>query len=216
MEGKYRTILKESYDEVVIKKSRFIGYVKPIETETEAIEFINFIKKNHKDATHNVPAYVCGENNAIQRCNDDGEPSGTAGVPILEVLKKENLRNVVVVVTRYFGGTKLGVGGLVRAYTKGAKIAIEAGIITEKVKLFAIQYKIDYAMLGKIDYELEKNDILVKDKIYSDMVNLILLCEEKDITELNNKINNWTQGNLDYEIIDDDYYNIVDSKVIFD
>lgn len=216
MEGKYRTILKESYDEVVIKKSRFIGYVKPIESETEAIEFINFIKKKHKDATHNVPAYVCGENNAIQRCNDDGEPSGTAGVPILEVLKKENLRNVVVVVTRYFGGTKLGVGGLVRAYTKGAKIAIEAGIITEKVKLFAIQYKIDYAMLGKIDYELEKNDILVKDKIYSDMVNLILLCEEKDIDDLNNKINNWTQGNLDYEIIDDDYYNIVDNKVIFD
>lgn len=216
MEGKYRTILKESYDEVVIKKSRFIGYVKPIESETEAIEFINFIKKKHKDATHNVPAYVCGENNAIQRCNDDGEPSGTAGVPILEVLKKENLRNVVVVVTRYFGGTKLGVGGLVRSYTKGAKIAIEAGIITEKVKLFAIQYKIDYAMLGKIDYELEKNDILVKDKKYSDMVNLILLCEEKDIDDLNNKINNWTQGNLDYEIIDDDYYNIVDSKVIFD
>lgn len=214
METQYRTVLEESNDEIEIKKSRFIGYAKPVESEEEALEFIEKIKKKHRDATHNVPAYVVGENNKVQRCNDDGEPSGTAGVPILEVLKKENLRNVVVVVTRYFGGVKLGVGGLVRAYTKGAKAGIEAAKIIEKVRLYAVKYKIDYSLLGKLDYEIEKNDILLVEKSYTDVVELILLSREDEIDDLNQKIAEWTQGQFDYEVLEEDYYNIVDNKVM--
>jgi len=129
MKQNYRTIHEYGVHEIIINKSRFIGYAKPVESEEDAIKFIEEIKFKHKDATHNVLAYVIGQNNNIQRYSDDGEPSGTAGIPILEVLKKENLRNVVVVVTRYYGGVKLGTGGLVRAYIKGAKIALEASKI---------------------------------------------------------------------------------------
>ncbi|MCT4663499.1 MAG: YigZ family protein [Tissierellales bacterium] len=214
MEAQYRTVLEEASDEIEIKKSRFIGYAKPIETEEEALEFIEHIKKKHRDATHNVPAYVVGENNKVQRCNDDGEPSGTAGVPMLEVLKKENLRNVVVVVTRYFGGVKLGVGGLVRAYTKGAKAGLEAAKIIEKVKLYAVKYKLDYSLLGKVDYEIEKGDILLARKNYSEVVEVVLLSKEDEIENLNKLMAEWTQGQFDYEVLDENYYNIVDNKVI--
>lgn len=214
METKYRTVLKEACDEIIIKKSKFIGYAKPVETEEEAIEFIQLIKKKHRDATHNVPAYVIGENNAIQRCNDDGEPSGTAGVPILEILKKENLRNVVVIVTRYFGGVKLGVGGLVRAYTKGVKAGLEAASIIEKIELYAVKYKIDYSLIGKVEYEIERNKLLVHSKTYDDLVNIILLIEKKEIENMNNLMANWTQGKFDYEVNEENYYNIIDGQVI--
>ena len=111
----YKTLHEFGMDEIIIEKSTFIGYAKPIKTEEEAIEFVNEIKKKHKDATHNVWAYTVGKTMNIQRYSDDGEPQGTAGIPTLEVIKKEDLRDVVVVVTRYFGGVKLGAGGLVRA-----------------------------------------------------------------------------------------------------
>ena len=124
----YKTVEFESKDEFVEKKSRFIGYVKPVKTQEEATNFINSIKSKHWDATHNVSAFVLRENN-IQRSSDDGEPSGTAGVPTLDVLLKENLVDVCVVVTRYFGGTLLGAGGLIRAYSHSSKIAVEAGHI---------------------------------------------------------------------------------------
>ncbi len=116
----YKTLLAYGEGEITIEKSKFIGYATPIKSEEEAIAFIENIRTKHWNATHNVPAYIVGENNEIQRYSDDREPSGTAGIPILEVIKKEDLRNVAVVVTRYFGGIKLGTGGLVRAYTKGA------------------------------------------------------------------------------------------------
>ena len=124
----YKTVEFENSDEFIEKKSKFIGYVKPVKTQEEATEFINKIKSKHWDATHNVYAYVLQENN-IQRYSDDGEPSGTAGVPVLDVILKSNLVDVCVVVTRYFGGTLLGAGGLVRAYSHGSKIAVEAGNI---------------------------------------------------------------------------------------
>ena len=148
----YRTITNFGQDEIIIEKSTFIGYAKPVTNEEEALAFIQEIKKKHRDATHNVPAYVLGENNEIQRCNDDGEPSGTAGVPVLEVLKKEDVRNVAVVVTRYFGGIKLGTGGLVRAYTKGAKIALEAAGIVRQVLYQVMSLSIEYTLLGSVRY----------------------------------------------------------------
>ncbi|MDZ4910308.1 YigZ family protein, partial [Clostridium perfringens] len=166
----YKTLHKFGSDEYIVEKSTFIGYAKPIKTEEEAIEFVNEIKKKHKDATHNVWAYTVGENMNIQRYSDDGEPQGTAGIPTLEVIKKEDLRDVVVVVTRYFGGIKLGAGGLVRAYTKGAKIGIEAGIVIEKVKYTEVKIKIEYTQLGKIQNEIMNLGFTVKDTIYSEDV----------------------------------------------
>ena len=139
----YKTVEFESKDEFVEKKSRFIGYVKPVKTQEEATNFINSIKSKHWDATHNVSAFVLRENN-IQRSSDDGEPSGTAGVPTLDVLLKENLVDVCVVVTRYFGGTLLGAGGLIRAYSHSSKIAVEAGHIITMAPckvLSVIQYR---------------------------------------------------------------------------
>lgn len=129
----YKTVRKEGYDEFTEQRSRFIGYVKPVKTEEEALAFINEKKKQHWDARHNVYAYVLRDS-GIQRYSDDGEPHGTAGVPVLEVLLKSGVTDAVVVVTRYFGGILLGAGGLVRAYTRGARIALEAGgIITMRL-----------------------------------------------------------------------------------
>ena len=123
----YRTVQAYGSSEIIIKKSRFIGHAKPVESEEEAIQFIEAIKKEHRSATHNCSAYVIGERDQIQKQSDDGEPSGTAGKPILEVIKHQGLKNTVVVVTRYFGGIMLGAGGLIRAYTDGAVAGIEAG-----------------------------------------------------------------------------------------
>ncbi|NLE06207.1 MAG: DUF3795 domain-containing protein, partial [Crenarchaeota archaeon] len=127
----YKSIHKYGRDEIIINKSKFIGTAAPVENEEEAVSFIESIRKEFKDATHNCYAYVIGENRNIQRYSDDGEPSGTAGMPILNVINQENLINVAVVVTRYFGGVLLGAGGLVRAYTKGCKIGLESGLVCD-------------------------------------------------------------------------------------
>lgn len=148
----YKTVKTENFDEFIEKKSRFIGYAKPVITEDEAIEFIKKIRTKHPDATHNVYAYKVRENN-IQRYSDDGEPAGTAGIPTLDVIQKEGITDICVVVTRYFGGTLLGAGGLVRAYTKGAKIAIDAAQISERYYCFEYTVNIDYTMLAKIQSE---------------------------------------------------------------
>lgn len=167
----YRTVEFESSDEFVEKKSRFIGYVKPVKTQKEAADFIAKIKSKHWDATHNVSAYVLKENN-IQRSSDDGEPSGTAGVPVLDVLLKENLVDVCVVVTRYFGGILLGAGGLIRAYSHGSKIAVESGNIITMAPCKILEANIDYSfydrfniMLGDIGANVESSDFADKIKI---------------------------------------------------
>ena len=169
--NEYRTVEFESSDEFVEKKSRFIGYVKPVKTQKEAADFIAKIKSKHWDATHNVSAYVLKENN-IQRSSDDGEPSGTAGVPVLDVLLKENLVDVCVVVTRYFGGILLGAGGLIRAYSHGSKIAVEAGNIITMAPCKILEANIDYSfydrfniMLGDIGANVESSDFADKIKI---------------------------------------------------
>ncbi len=130
----YFTVKGSATSEFQEKKSTFIGYIKRVNTEEEAKNFVNEIKSMHKEATHNVYAYIVGENKGIQRYSDDGEPQGTAGIPVLEVIKKNDLTDVAVVVTRYFGGILLGGGGLIRAYSKGASSAIEEAGVVEKVK----------------------------------------------------------------------------------
>lgn len=190
----YRTLHEFGTDEITIEKSVFIGYAKPIKSEEEALEFINEIKKKHKDATHNVWAYTVGKNMNIQRYSDDGEPQGTAGIPTLEVIKKEDLRDVVVVVTRYFGGTKLGAGGLVRAYTKGAKLGLEAGKIIYKVMYQEVKVKIDYTQLGKVQNELMNLGYFIKDTIYEDNVEIVVYSRLEDVDKLSEKMIDITSG----------------------
>ena len=210
----YKTLHKFGSDEYIVEKSTFIGYTKPIKTEEEAIEFVNEIKKKHKDATHNVWAYTVGENMNIQRYSDDGEPQGTAGIPTLEVIKKEDLRDVVVVVTRYFGGIKLGTGGLVRAYTKGAKIGIEAGIVIEKVKYTEVKIKIEYTQLGKIQNEIMNLGFTVKDTIYSEDVEIIVYSKVEEVQSLKDRMIDITSGTADVSLGDEYYLSEKDGQLI--
>ena len=210
----YKTLHKFGVDEYIVEKSTFIGYAKPIKTEEEAIEFVNEIKKKHKDATHNVWAYTVGENMNIQRYSDDGEPQGTAGIPTLEVIKKEDLRDVVVVVTRYFGGIKLGAGGLVRAYTKGAKVGIEAGIVIEKVKYTEVKIKIEYTQLGRIRNEIMNLGFKVKDTIYSEDVEIIVYSKIEDVQSLTDRMIDITSGTADVSIGEEYYLSEKDGQLI--
>ena len=192
----YVTIRNYGEDSFLEKKSEFIGYAKRCETEEEAKAFVNEIKNMHKQARHNCYAYVIGENMGIQRYSDDGEPQGTAGIPILEVMKKSNITDCAVVVTRYFGGILLGAGGLTRAYTKGASVALKAAGVVEKVKGVKMTLEMDYDMLGKFQYKCnEKNwhieDIEYTDKVFVNMfaeVGISLEIEKASIEISNGKI----------------------------
>ncbi|MFL6561292.1 MAG: YigZ family protein, partial [Bacillus sp. (in: firmicutes)] len=154
---RYHTVKQTGEHEIIIQKSRFIAHIKRTESEAEAQEFIQTLKKKYWDATHNCSAYLIGEHDQIQKANDDGEPSGTAGVPILEVLKKRKLKDTVVVVTRYFGGIKLGAGGLIRAYGKATSEGLDAVGIVERRLMRGCHVKIDYSWLGKIENELRSS-----------------------------------------------------------
>lgn len=210
----YKTLHRYGVDEYIVEKSTFIGYAKPIKTEEEAVEFINEIKKKHKDATHNVWAYTIGENMNIQRYSDDGEPQGTAGIPTLEVIKKEDLRDVVVVVTRYFGGVKLGAGGLVRAYTKGAKIGIEAGIVIEKVKYTQVNIKIEYNQLGRIQNEIMNLGYNIKDIIYGEDVEIIVYSKVEEMESLKDRIIDITSGTANVSTGEEIYLSEKDGQLI--
>ncbi|MGG1553506.1 YigZ family protein [Paenibacillus ferrarius] len=166
----YKTVKSFGLSEIVIKKSRFIGHARPVETEEEAIQFIETIKKEHKLATHNCSAYVLGERDQIQKQSDDGEPSGTAGRPILEVIKQQGLKNTAVVVTRYFGGIMLGAGGLIRAYTDGAVAGLEAAQPVYKVNHQQVLIEVDYTWFGKLENELRTRNMLLGDIQFTDKV----------------------------------------------
>lgn len=210
----YKTLHKFGVDEYIVEKSTFIGYAKPIKTEEEAIEFINEIKKKHKDATHNVWAYTVGKTMNIQRYSDDGEPQGTAGIPTLEVIKKEDLRDVVVVVTRYFGGVKLGAGGLVRAYTKGAKIGIDAAKVIEKVMYKEVRIKIDYNQLGKVQNEIMNMNYFVKDTIYEDNVEIIVYSRLEEVKVLTDKMIDITSATAEIKLCEEFYLSEQNGNII--
>ena len=176
---RYNTVKGEGQHEIVIQKSRFIAYVSRAETETQAQEFILKIKKQNWNATHNCSAYLIGEHDQIQKANDDGEPSGTAGVPILEVLKKRQLKDTVVVITRYFGGVKLGTGGLIRAYGKATSEGLDATGIVERKLMRIMQTTIDYTWLGKIENELRSSVYEIKEIHYLDKVKIDTYVEEE-------------------------------------
>lgn len=182
MMKEYKTVEKEGVDEFVEKKSRFIGHVKPVKTQQEATEFINSLKSKYWDATHNVYAYVLRENN-ICRSSDDGEPSGTAGVPVLDVLLKEQLVDVCVVVTRYFGGTLLGAGGLVRAYSHGSKIAVESGGIITMAPCKIMTVSVNYSFYDRMNILLADSGANVIESDFSDVVNIkfSIKADNKDV-----------------------------------
>ncbi|XID93102.1 YigZ family protein [Paenibacillaceae bacterium WGS1546] len=180
---RYATVRQFGSGEIVIKKSRFIGYAKPAETEAEAVAFIEEIKKKHWDATHNCSAYLIGERDQFQKALDDGEPSGTAGKPILEVIKNRGLKNVVVVVTRYFGGIMLGAGGLVRAYTDGAVVGIDAADPIVKVLHREVIVDVDYTWYGKLENELRGRGFRVGEVAFTDRVRVPCYPEAGDAAE---------------------------------
>lgn len=189
----YITIRDCGEDRFEEKKSEFIGYAKRVESEEEAKEFVNEIKSMHKQARHNCWAYVIGPNYGIQRYSDDGEPQGTAGIPILEVMKKQGITDCAIVVTRYFGGILLGAGGLTRAYIKGASIALKAAGVVEKVEGVKVSIEIDYDLIGKIQYLCGQNNWHIEDSEYADKVKVHIYAEktvepiiEKEVTEATN------------------------------
>ena len=210
----YKTLHDFGTDEIIIEKSSFIGYAKPIKTEEEAVEFINEIKKKHKDATHNVWAYTVGPTMNIQRYSDDGEPQGTAGIPTLEVIKKEDLRDVVVVVTRYFGGIKLGAGGLVRAYTKGAKVGLEAAKIIEKVMYKEVKIKVDYNQLGKVQNEIMNLGYFIKDTLYTDEVEIIVYAKLDDVEPLTTRMIDITSATANITLGEEFYLSEQNGQII--
>lgn len=175
---RYKTIAKKAEAEISEKKSRFIATVMPVKTQEEAEEFINELRKKYWNAAHNCYAYQIGMRNEIQRFSDDGEPQGTAGKPILDVLKGEDLKNTAIVVTRYFGGTLLGTGGLVRAYGKSAKEGIlEAGII-ERILMRRYFIKVPYHIMGKVQYLLNEKEYIIEDTEFTHDVTFYVLVEE--------------------------------------
>lgn len=189
----YKTVEKEASDFFIEKKSKFIGYAKPVKTQEDALEFISKIKSKHWDATHNVYAYVLRENN-IQRYSDDGEPSGTAGVPVLDVMLKESLVDVCVVATRYFGGTLLGAGGLVRAYSHTSKIALEAAGIITMAQCSIMRAEVDYSFYDRLNILLSDFSAVILDTSFSDKVCVEFSVKENIVDSLNAKLIDVSNG----------------------
>lgn len=191
----YTTIKGFAKDSFIEKKSEFIGYVSPVKTNEEAVDFINRIKSENRKARHNVYAYILRDNN-ITRYSDDGEPQGTAGMPVLGVLLKEGLTDVCVVVTRYFGGILLGGGGLVRAYSHACKLAVDAAVKMEMYECFEITLKFDYSLYGKIEYSLPEFEIKMLSNEFSDSVTLKLLVKADKYSKLEENLNYITNGKI--------------------
>ena len=189
----YKTIEFEADDFFIEKKSRFIGYAKPVRTQREAMEFISKIKSKHWDATHNVYAFVLRDDN-IRRYSDDGEPSGTAGVPVLDVILKENLVDVCVVVTRYFGGTLLGAGGLVRAYSHTSKIALEKANIITVAQCSIMSATVDYSFYDKLNIILSDFGASIIDNDFTDSVTVVFSIKEDMVQPLSDKLTDASNG----------------------
>lgn len=205
----YYTVKQRGVDEITIQKSRFIANVKRVESEEEAQDFIQSIKKEHRDATHNCSAYIIGETDHIQKANDDGEPSGTAGVPILEVLKKKGLKDTAVVVTRYFGGIKLGAGGLIRAYGSATTQGIKTTGIVRREHMQGISVTVEYPLLGKLENEIrQQTKYLLEDIHYLENVTFIIYVKTEETAVFQNWIVELTSAQAEIELLDQKYVEI--------
>ena len=202
----YKTIKQEAQDEFIVNKSRFIGYACPCETEEEALAFLKKIREKHRDATHNCYAYVIGANAGIMRYSDDGEPGGTAGLPMMEVLKSRGVVNCCVVVTRYFGGVLLGAGGLVRAYTKGCAIALDAARVSIMEKTCRVLFDVPYPLWDKFNYALQSLPVLLESTSFQASVDATLMIRKADLEEVCARLVTLTDGKTDYLPTDELFY----------
>jgi uncharacterized YigZ family protein len=205
----YRTVAKDGEGILIEKKSKFIATVRPVQTEEEALAFLEEMRKTYSDANHNVYAYVIDENN-IFRYSDDGEPQGTAGIPVLDVIRKEHLVDTAVVVTRYFGGTLLGTGGLVRAYGAAAKRGIDAAHIITRTLCSVVSVKVDYTLVGKIQYKISTEDLILDDTIYENEVTFLVCLPEDEAAGFIEETTELTNGRAICKITDRKYVNIGD------
>lgn len=206
MVSSYKAVYEGGTGEIIEKKSRFITTVIPAEDEDTAITFIESLRKKYWNASHNCYAYVIGERNELQRCSDDGEPQGTAGRPMLEVLLGEGVHNCCVVVTRYFGGTLLGTGGLVRAYQAATKAGLEGSVIITKKHGIDLSITTDYTGLGKIQYILGQRGIKIVDSVYTDKVELEVLVPVEELQAVKTAITEGTNGQAIMEEVLECYY----------
>lgn len=202
----YKTIKQAAQDEFIVNKSRFIGYACPCETEEEALAFLKRIREKHRDATHNCYAYVIGANAGIMRYSDDGEPGGTAGLPMMEVLKNRGVVNCCVVVTRYFGGVLLGAGGLVRAYTHGCAIALDAAQVSVMEKSVRVLFDVPYPLWDKFNYSLQSLPVILENASFQASVDATLLIRERDVETVCQKLQTLTDGKADYLVEDELFY----------
>lgn len=198
----YNTLGQYSAEEYIIKKSRFIGYAKPVKTEQDAIAFIEEIRKKHWDATHNVYAYSIREG-SIKRFSDDGEPQGTAGMPVLNVITQEGVTDCVVVVTRYFGGILLGGGGLVRAYTQSAKLAVDSAGIMTLVPWHVLSITCDYNLYGKVETLVRDMGGVVNDTVFTDNVSVTFRIEEALVNSFDKKLKDLSNGKVNFDFIEE-------------
>lgn len=213
-ENSYQSLAGYGEETVIIKKSRFIGQAMPVESEAEASEFIEKIQKQYWDANHNCYAYQIGLHDEYQKANDNNEPAGTAGKPMLEVIKREQLKNVVVVVTRYFGGTLLGAGGLVRAYSQTAAAAIKAAGIVTRSLFQKVQINIDYTWLGKIENETIAAGCFISGIEYTDRVTVKVLVPFAQIENYCQLITNATNGQAVIATGEKLYGAVMDGKLV--
>ncbi len=205
LDKEYKTVFNSAVCEIEEKKSRFIASVKPVSNEEEALSFINGLKSKYWDATHNVYAYSIGGNNIIQRFSDAGEPSGTAGLPMLEVIKRMEVQNLAVVVTRYFGGTLLGAAGLIRAYGKSAALGVEAAGVVVKKLCREMSVIVEYTLFGKIQSLLISEGYTIKDIVYEQDVELIVFVFVDEVDKFINIMIEATNARAIIEPGDDTY-----------
>lgn len=210
----YKVVYEGGQDEIVEKKSRFIATVRPVETEEEAVAFINEMKKKYWDAKHNCSAFVIGERQEFNRCSDDGEPAQTAGRPMLDVLLREGITNVAVVVTRYFGGVLLGTGGLVRAYQEATKAGLNASKIIVKQKGKRLSVQTDYTGLGKLQYLFASENITLEETEYTENVTIHAVIPEDSTESIIKKITEATNGTAKTEWGDDIVFAECNQQVI--
>lgn len=193
----YKTLLTRASDEFIINKSRFIGYGAPAASEEEALGFLADVRSAHKDASHHCYAYIIGANMGVMRYSDDGEPGGTAGMPIIEVMKARQVTNACVVIVRYFGGVLLGAGGLTRAYSQGAATAINAAGVGEVSPTRRYLMEVPYPMLGRVEYLLKSLPVIVEDKQFSDAIVMTLIVRARDDKAFLSAVTSGTDGRIE-------------------
>ena len=204
----YKTTAENGTASYEIQKSRFIAYTSHVETEVEARDFVTAIKKKHFDARHNCSAWVLGADSSQQKSNDDGEPGGTAGNPILEAIKQHGLTNVVVVVTRYFGGIKLGAGGLIRAYSHTASLGLEATPCLEVKPFCLMEAEMDYSLLGAVENWIRNEKLRTGETAYLDKVTVRLLVEPADCEAISTELTNLTAAQCKITIHQPEYMSL--------